>query len=92
MADRKTVGVLKTEETAVPAGEAVLGAPTRKENAPFVAREAIYTGERVTLTPQQTSARKRRSLWLALALVSFVVLVFVITITRLGANALETGL
>ncbi|MBI1359519.1 MAG: hypothetical protein GC155_04450 [Alphaproteobacteria bacterium] len=76
--------------SAMDAGKSPSTSETAKN--PFVAREAVYTGERVVLTEQQQAARKRRSLWLVLALLSFVILVFVITITRLGANALATGL
>jgi len=53
--------------------------------------EARGTGERVTLTPEQAKARKRRSLWIALALFAFCILVFLLTMTRLGANALTGG-
>ena len=38
------------------------------------------------LTAEELAARKRRNLWLALALVGFVVLVMVITIIRLSAD------
>ena len=39
------------------------------------------------LTAEELSARKRRNLWLALALASFVVLVLAITIVRLSSGA-----
>jgi hypothetical protein len=52
------------------------------------AREAVPTGETVVLTPQQEKARRRRSHWIALALFTFVILVFVITMAKLGANVL----
>jgi hypothetical protein len=55
-------------------------------------REAVPTGETVTLTPAQVKARKRRSHWIALALFAFVILVFVITMTKLGANVLVRDL
>ena len=37
-------------------------------------------------TPQDDAARKRRSLIIALGLVAFVVLVFTITIVRMGGD------
>jgi len=60
--------------------------------AVFDGREAMPTGERVTLTPEQTAARKRRSQWIALALFAFVILVFVLTMTKIGANILVRDL
>ena len=56
------------------------------------ARQAVPTGDTVTLTPAQEKARRRRSHWLALALFTFVILVFVITMTKLGANVLVRDL
>jgi t-SNARE complex subunit (syntaxin) len=56
------------------------------------AREAVPTGETVTLTSAQKKARKRRSQWIALALFAFVILIFVVTITKLGANVLVRDL
>ena len=38
--------------------------------------------ETVTLTPEQTKARNRRNVWIALSIAAFVVLVFFITMTR----------
>ncbi|MFC7291070.1 hypothetical protein [Hirschia litorea] len=43
--------------------------------------------ETITLTPAQAKIRKRRGQYLALALFGFVILVFVITLARLGDNA-----
>lgn len=40
----------------------------------------------VTLTPEQTAARNRRNIWLALSIAAFVVLVFAITMTKLQAG------
>lgn len=60
--------------------------------AVFDSHEALPTGERVTLTPEQTTARKRRSQWIALALFAFVILVFVLTMTKIGANILVRDL
>lgn len=38
-------------------------------------------------SPEAAKARKRRSIAIALGLTAFIVLVFVVTIVRLGANA-----
>ena len=48
--------------------------------------------ETVTLTPEQVRARKRRNLWLALSIGAFVLLVFLITVAKLGGNVLERTL
>ncbi len=48
--------------------------------------------ETVTLTPEQVRARKRRNLWLALSIGAFVLLVFFITMAKLGGNVLERTL
>lgn len=53
------------------------------------AREALPTGERVTLTPEQVVARKRRGQWIALALFAFVILVFVLTMSKVGGGIPE---
>ncbi len=45
------------------------------------------TRETIALTPEQLKIRKRRGQYLALALFGFIILVFVITIARLGDNA-----
>jgi hypothetical protein len=58
----------------------------------FESREAVPTGETVTLTPEQAKARKRRGQWLALGLFAFVILVFLLTMTKLGANILVRDL
>jgi hypothetical protein len=55
-------------------------------------REGIYTGERVKLTPEQEKARKRRSMWIALGLIGFVIIVFVLTMTKMGAQILVRDL
>ena len=60
--------------------------------AVFDSHEALPTGERVTLTVEQTTARKRRSQWIAIALFAFVILVFVLTMTKIGANILVRDL
>lgn len=48
--------------------------------------------QRPGFSPEEMKARRRRSLWTALALVGFIVLVFVITLTKLGANILVRDL
>ncbi len=54
--------------------------------------EAFYTGERIVLTPEQAKARRRRGQWIALGLFAFVILVFVLTMTKMGANILVRDL
>ena len=44
--------------------------------------ENKVTGETVALTPEQTKASDRRNLWIALSIGAFVVLVFLITMTK----------
>lgn len=48
--------------------------------------------ESIKLTPEQEKARKRRNLWLALALAAFIALVYLITVAQLGANVLHRPL
>jgi hypothetical protein len=50
------------------------------------AREALPTGERVTLTPEQVTARKRRGQWIAIALFAFVIIIFVLTMNKVGGG------
>ena len=50
------------------------------------------TIQAVPLTPEQVQARKKRSQWTAIALFAFVILIFVITMTKLGANVLVRDL
>ena len=45
-----------------------------------------HTEETVALTPEELKARNRRNLWIALAIVGFVLLVFLITMTKLQAG------
>lgn len=73
----------KAPESAVPPP-----AGPRKDIAAAImeAREALPTGERVTLTPEQVTARKRRGQWLALALFAFVIVVFVLTMNKVGSG------
>lgn len=48
--------------------------------------------DRPGFSPEEMKARRRRSRWTALALVAFIILVFVITLTKLGANILVRDL
>ena len=41
----------------------------------------------VILTPEELAARKRRNLWIALAVGAFMALVFAITLTQMQAAA-----
>ncbi len=43
----------------------------------------------VYLTPEQLAARNKRSLWIALGLVAFIVLIFTTTFMRMQANLAE---
>lgn len=58
----------------------------------FDGREAIPTGEYITLTPQQVKARDRRGQWIAIALFAFVIVIFVLTMTKIGAGVLVRDL
>ena len=46
----------------------------------------------VILTPEELQARKRRNLWIALAVGAFIVLVFAITLTQMQASVLDRPL
>lgn len=48
--------------------------------------EAKATGEHYTLSPEEKKARKRRSIAIALGVVAFVALVYLITMLRLAQN------
>jgi hypothetical protein len=58
----------------------------------FDSREAVPTGEFVTVTPEQAKARKRRGQWIALALFAFVIVLFTLTMTKMGAQILVRDL
>ena len=45
-------------------------------------------GTRIKLTPEQLGARRARSIAIALALGAFVLVIFAVTIVRLGSGAL----
>jgi hypothetical protein len=53
--------------------------------------EALPTGERIRLSPEQATARKRRGQWIAIALFAFVILLFVLTLTKIGGNIVNWG-
>jgi len=74
-------------EKAGPAAPVATPAKPGVAEAIFAPREAVPTGEFVTLTPQEKQARKRRGQWLALALFAFVILVFVLTMAKVGGGA-----
>jgi hypothetical protein len=69
------------------------GKPDKAAPAPPVQPfgEATFTGERIMLTPEQAKARKRRGQWIALALFAFCIVVFLLTMTKMGANMLVGG-
>ncbi len=54
--------------------------------------EALPTGERVTLTPEQVQARKKRGQWIALALFAFIIIIFVLTMTKMGSQIMVRDL
>jgi hypothetical protein len=66
-------------------------AEKQKPETGAFSREGLYTGETVKLTPEQEKARKRRSQWTALALFAFVILIFAITIAKLGPENLQAA-
>jgi hypothetical protein len=76
------------EASAAPARPASQGKIDRAISAIFESREAIATGEHVKLTPEQKKARNRRGQWIALALFAFVIIVFTLTMTKMGASIL----
>ena len=63
-------------------------APTRPDIGAMLmsSREAIPTGEHVILTPAEVAARRKRNGWIALALGGFVILVFVLTMAKVGGG------
>ncbi|GAN00145.1 hypothetical protein U91I_03810 [alpha proteobacterium U9-1i] len=48
--------------------------------------------ETVQLTPEQERARKRRNVMLALSIGGFMLLVFLITMAKLGGSVMERAL
>tara|TARA_R110002073_G_scaffold205682_1_gene365484 strand:+ start:1246 stop:1503 length:258 start_codon:yes stop_codon:yes gene_type:complete len=63
----------------------------RAEISAFLSREGIPTGEFVALTPEQIAARKRRNIAIGFSLLAFCVLVFVVTVIRIGQNFAEAA-
>lgn len=43
----------------------------------------------LVMTPDELKARKRRNMWLGLAIAAFILLVFAITLAKLGAGVLD---
>jgi len=54
--------------------------------------EVRQVDETVALTPDELAARKRRNVWIALAVAAFIVLVFAITLTQMQAAVLDRPL
>lgn len=46
----------------------------------------------IRLTPEQERARKRRNMWIAVSLIAFMGLVFIITLAQLRAGVLDRPL
>ena len=73
-----------------PAAESVAPSPSalRPDLASMLseARQALPTGERVILTPAEVTARKRRGQWIAIALFAFVIIIFVLTMNKVGSG------
>lgn len=59
-----------------------------------VAQSALSSSDDdgIVLTPKQEDARKKRSIAIALSIAAFVVLIFAVTIVRLGGNVLDRPL
>jgi hypothetical protein len=83
--------VVETPPAEPPVAEAIVAPPVASSRPDLVAmmgeaRQALPTGERVTLTPEQVTARKRRSQWIAIALFAFVIIIFVLTMNKVGSG------
>ncbi len=74
-----------------PLTEEEQAAKDRADNFGFYHREGRPTGEQIALTPEQTAARKKRNVYIALSLVAFMVAVFLITVVRLSQNIAAGG-
>lgn len=61
------------------------GAPA-SQNFGFYNREGVPSGEHHTLSPEEEAARKKRNVAIALSLVGFMVVVFLITVVQLSNN------
>ncbi len=81
------------KEPSNPTIEAPAAVQTRAglAGAVFDSHEATFTGEYVTLTAEQAKARKRRGQWIALGLFTFCILIFLITMTRMGQSLMVGG-
>jgi hypothetical protein len=44
----------------------------------------------VIMTPEELAARKRRSLWIALAISGFMALVFAVTLAQISASMVQS--
>lgn len=80
------------EDGTAPSKPAPQGKIDRAISAILESRDAVPTGEHVTLTPEQVRARRRRGQWIAIALFAFVVIVFTLTMTKMGASILVRDL
>ena len=61
------------------------GAPA-SQNFGFYNREGVPSGESYKLTPEEEAARKKRNIAIALSLVGFMVVVFLVTVVQLSNN------
>jgi hypothetical protein len=59
---------------------------------PVAVAPAEPANDTAATTAQQAAARKRRGQWLALGLFAFVILIFLLTMTKMGANILVRDL
>ena len=70
-----------------------LAALDRKHSDEISRRTEVRSVEEtVALTPEQLNARKRRNLWIALAVGAFMLLVFAITLSQMQASVLDRPL
>lgn len=88
MLDKGQIKDWDGEPEGKPEAPAVKPPEARKDVGGMImeAREAIPTGERVILTAEQATARKRRGQWLAIALFAFVIVIFVLTMSKVGGG------
>jgi hypothetical protein len=66
------------------------GKPGKSPAKPVAA--PIVDADPTPLTPEQVKARSRRGQWIALALFAFVILIFTLTMTKMGANIMVRDL
>jgi hypothetical protein len=64
---------------------------TTETTMPLDDHDDFQVSKRV-LTPEEVAARRRRSIVIAVSLAAFVVLVFVVTLVRLGGNVIQQPL